>query len=508
MAGFNTRKHLKAYVRYDGTGRIVAGSLVLASSKPKNGDWVEIPAYDCCGGGAVNCNSFWINQTFNPDNPGGVYAVGSGIDSQCNTFMLIIDYWTSPNNPNQDSGQNCLLQKFNDAGELVWNRVFDFAESGVTFNYIESQTMIVDKEDNPICFVIGYDNVNNKTVSSIVKFDNDGNQLWSKTLLNDLGTGSREAVNSIAFDASNNMYVSFYNDNNGDYTQSFPCIKKISPAGVVLASKKITITGYSNESYLNVNSAGEVYLVFQIALVGIVYIIKLDDSLNEIWNKSFTPPTNGFPYGVALDKDENIVFQIGNSAAASPDPLYGAYIKVSPQGDVIWTTRISNINNLDYSLGTYQLNSDADGNIYISSVYIQDIPNYSGTSNSLIVAKLSPAGALEWVYFVQPPPIASMDSWYWYSPIAGTVKNNSLVLGYYDGDDPFNAQLLKLPLVPVADGVYGDYTFTNITSDWTTSSPTVTLSDDTVDYINGSTDTAPLTYLQFEGTYTTINTPL
>lgn len=131
MAGFNTRKHLKAYVRYDGTGRIVAGSLVLASSKPKNGDWVEIPAYDCCGGGGISCNSFWINQTFNPENVDSVYAVGSGMDSQCNTFILMNDYWTSPNNPNQDSLQNFLLQKFNDAGDLVWNRVFDFEEQEI-----------------------------------------------------------------------------------------------------------------------------------------------------------------------------------------------------------------------------------------------------------------------------------------------------------------------------------------------------------------------------------------
>ena len=39
---------LKAFVRFDGTGRVVAGSLILRRKKPKVGKWVEIPAYECC----------------------------------------------------------------------------------------------------------------------------------------------------------------------------------------------------------------------------------------------------------------------------------------------------------------------------------------------------------------------------------------------------------------------------------------------------------------------------
>lgn len=42
------KRDLKAYVRFDGTGRIVPGSLVLRRNKPKNGNWKEIQAYECC----------------------------------------------------------------------------------------------------------------------------------------------------------------------------------------------------------------------------------------------------------------------------------------------------------------------------------------------------------------------------------------------------------------------------------------------------------------------------
>ena len=47
MSNINTRP-LKAFVRFDGSGRIVAGSLILRKNKPKVGKWKEIPAYECC----------------------------------------------------------------------------------------------------------------------------------------------------------------------------------------------------------------------------------------------------------------------------------------------------------------------------------------------------------------------------------------------------------------------------------------------------------------------------
>ena len=43
-----SNQNLKAYVRYDGSGRVVAGSLVLRRTKPQNGNWKEIQRNECC----------------------------------------------------------------------------------------------------------------------------------------------------------------------------------------------------------------------------------------------------------------------------------------------------------------------------------------------------------------------------------------------------------------------------------------------------------------------------
>jgi len=43
-----TNNKLKAYVRFDGSGRIIPSSLILQRSKPKVGNWREINSKECC----------------------------------------------------------------------------------------------------------------------------------------------------------------------------------------------------------------------------------------------------------------------------------------------------------------------------------------------------------------------------------------------------------------------------------------------------------------------------
>jgi hypothetical protein len=65
------KRDLKAYSRFDGTGRIVPGSTVLRRNKPKNGNWKEVQAYECCDGGEC---------------PQRVYDPFTTIESQENLF--------------------------------------------------------------------------------------------------------------------------------------------------------------------------------------------------------------------------------------------------------------------------------------------------------------------------------------------------------------------------------------------------------------------------------------
>jgi hypothetical protein len=98
------KRDLRAYVRYDGTGRIIPGSLVLRRSKPKVGDWKEIQTYECCDGGGTFTTQIVFNSL--PDqevNPGLGFGIYCGLSEPSviyfitypvgtNTTQEIVDY--------------------------------------------------------------------------------------------------------------------------------------------------------------------------------------------------------------------------------------------------------------------------------------------------------------------------------------------------------------------------------------------------------------------------------
>ena len=81
------KRDLKAYVRFDGTGRVVPGSLVLRRNKPKNGNWKEIEAYECCNPGGGTFTTEIVFPT-NPEFPDQIF-IGIGFIVRCNGGAVI-----------------------------------------------------------------------------------------------------------------------------------------------------------------------------------------------------------------------------------------------------------------------------------------------------------------------------------------------------------------------------------------------------------------------------------
>lgn len=106
MAQLN--KNLKAFVRFDGSGRVVSSSLILRKNKPKVGKWKEIPANECCNDVTLTftvpsptitnvtvrlfCNGTLINYLFTPSDS---TTIGSLISILNETFNVLGEF-TNP----------------------------------------------------------------------------------------------------------------------------------------------------------------------------------------------------------------------------------------------------------------------------------------------------------------------------------------------------------------------------------------------------------------------------
>ncbi len=119
----SNKRDLKAFVRFDGSGRIVAGSLILRKKKPKVGKWYEIQAYECCNYVPTTTTTTSSTSTTTTAYPGLYYNADSGSQAACNqagayslpltfvledacsggTFTLAVGTWSSYGIPTDGS---------------------------------------------------------------------------------------------------------------------------------------------------------------------------------------------------------------------------------------------------------------------------------------------------------------------------------------------------------------------------------------------------------------------
>ena len=88
------KRNLKAYVRYDGTGRIIPGSLILNRFKPAVGNWKETLAYECCNYTPTKTFNFDVTADWSLSTPAVINAASfrtfleSGQDGEGNNNSL------------------------------------------------------------------------------------------------------------------------------------------------------------------------------------------------------------------------------------------------------------------------------------------------------------------------------------------------------------------------------------------------------------------------------------
>ena len=291
----------------DTSGNVYVSGLTtgaFAGYSAAGGDDVFITKYDSEG------NQLWLKQ-FGSNQREDTYGLAT--DASGNVYMSGYTNGALPGNTNA-GGRDLFLVKFDGGGNQIWLKQFgtDANDSGYD--------VAIDASGNVYMMGITSGTFPGNTSAGrkdtfLTKFDGNGNQIWVRqfgSIYNDDGQG-------IATDASGNVYIAGYTNGtlpgntNGTYEDAF--LAKYDSSGNQIwlkqfgnedydeaydvatdASGNIYVTGYTDEEFPGNTSVGS----------DDAFLAKYDSNGNQVWVRQFGTDTWDYGYAVATDTRGNI----------------------------------------------------------------------------------------------------------------------------------------------------------------------------------------------------------
>jgi len=251
-----------------------------------------------------------------------------------------------------------------------WPQIYEGSNENFALN------IGIDSQDNVI--VTGYSFQGSSSNAYTIKYDSDGNELWSVSY----DSGTNDVGFNLAIDGKDNIFIFGYSGrlpvSDGDcfivkyssegleqWNYTFAYGKCDYPGGIAIDSNNnIIISGGSGDWQSNMY----------------YWIIKFDENCIEQWNHTFHESAMDLGLGVAVDSQDNII-STGLSFVPFIDSVF--LIKYSVDGDIIWEKRRPGSEPWDIAI-------DSQDSMIITGT------NYNGQSLTLFTIKCDKDGTLLW----------------------------------------------------------------------------------------------------------------
>ncbi len=458
MPGFNIRKHLKAYVKYNlkNGQKIVPGSLIFREKQPKDpGIWREVNMVKCCtgGGGGVNCagGGFWVDVI---DREFYNYPISTCVGNDCSVY-----YFTQGN----DGDIEPHFLKFTSGGDLVWSAPYEESQ------YRDNQS-IKAIPDNSGAIAVREDTLINLSAE-------DGSIVWHKSW----GENDYVYINGVTFNRTGDIILFAM-----DYDIRFFFVKLDAATGTVITEKQIDFEDFFTSPYAEsytvprIDSAGNIYVCgtyyygenpFNYSLI----VIKLDQNFDVIWSKYLNYVSDDRTYNSGFDIDS-----AGNSYVVDADIT--SLAKVNTSGLVDWAIHCqgTDTGNRFY---LYCCAVSPEGDVYWVYNNSNTVWDTSGDGISEInVFKFNTEGVLQWVTAIAYAPGGIKETLYvggWRGTNDPIEFKNGVLVICGNMPNPSLNHLIKVSPTQTT-GTFGDFIYEDITDKVTVVAETVTAEEFTL----------------------------
>jgi len=279
----------------DASGNILVCGYEWAGAYPQRKNWA-IRKY------ASNGDLAW-SRTYNGPYGYDDEATAINVDASGNVMATGFEYYDGI-----FQYDNWMIRKYDEAGNLLWNRSYDGLGSSTDRAY----SVATDASSNII--VAGFEAVSGQGYNCLVrKYDSSGNLLWSQSY--NSPANNNDIAYGVAVDASGNVIVAGY-EKRTDLGQAEDwLIRKYDSGGNLQWSRTYNSPANSIDiaRSVSVDSTGNVYVAGYIknSVISNDYnwlVLKYDTSGNLIWSRSYNSLGNGEgkAYSVAVDSSGGV----------------------------------------------------------------------------------------------------------------------------------------------------------------------------------------------------------
>ncbi len=381
--------------------------------------------------------------TYSANNSTYEYVRGGvAVDASNNIYVSGYVYYS---NNNYNNYYDLFVVKYDPNGNLLWSKIYD---SGYN-DYMDFSGIIV--ESNGAVVIAGslYNNNNSNNIYDLifVKYDASGNLLWNTTV----DGGYYEYLRSIDADNSGNVFGSFqtYNYNSNGYNTIG--LTKLNSSGAQQAYQVYNVNNntqlYNYANNLDVANNGDVFIA------GYIYdpnnsnyydliTIKYDNSVTQQWVQIFDGGSYDYYGSLAADNTGNVTVT-SNSYNANSGTYDWNLVKYDNAGNHLWSVLglTGNDSTNNYSWNT-DITLDNSGNSYSTGYGY----NYTYNRYSAKTVKVNADSSFGWLAVYGD---STANNTYSYSlPYDVDVDNqgNVYVSGYDDDPSSYSSGSRMLTL--------------------------------------------------------------